>query len=511
MFCAQCGKPVADGARFCGHCGATVAAPATPPAEPAFTPPPPAAAAPSATFGNPGAGGTFGPTGTLPPPGATPGASAHGLVARVKGILLSPRTEWPVIAAEPRSARDIYLGYVAPLAAIGAIASFIGTTMIGFTVPMLGTVRVPIVAGLVSALVYYALTFAMVFLVSVIVDALAPTFGAQKDPLRALKVTAYSFTAGWVAAIVGIIPVLGIVALIGALYGLYLLYLGLPVLMKSPPDKSVGYTVVVVICAIVVGILVNVVTGLFVNVLGVRTGGLASLSAPRSADADADAAAAMVSRMLGGGSSADQARMKEAIGALEAVGAQAAASGQGAKAASTASASAGKPADVGVALNAVGTMMAGGRDVQPVDFHELKDMLPASLPGLPRVEATAQSGEAMSLKTASALARYSDGKGASVTIELQDLGSLSGIAAMASKFDPKIEKETLTGYERTRQVSGQLVHERYDRQQKDGETSVLVGGRFSVSVRGQGVDASQLTGALQAVDLARLPKLVAAK
>jgi len=113
MFCAQCGKPVADGARFCGHCGATVAAPATPPAEPAFTPPPPAAAAPSATFGNPGAGGTFGPTGTLPPPGATPGASAHGLVARVKGILLSPRTEWPVIAAEPRSARDIYLGYVA--------------------------------------------------------------------------------------------------------------------------------------------------------------------------------------------------------------------------------------------------------------------------------------------------------------------------------------------------------------------------------------------------------------
>jgi hypothetical protein len=510
MFCAQCGKPVADGARFCGHCGATIAPPATPPAEPAYTPPPsaaPSVAAPSGTFGSATAGGTFDSPGAMPPPGT----AAHGLIARVKGILLSPRTEWPVIAAEPRSARDIYLGYVAPLAAIGAIASFIGSTLIGFTVPLLGTVRVPIVAGLVSALVYYALTFAMVFLVSVIVDALAPTFGAQKDPLRALKVTAYSFTAGWVAAVVGIIPMLGFVAIIGALYGLYLLYLGLPVLMRSPPDKSVGYTVVVVICAIVVAILVNVVTGLFVNVLGVRTGGLAGLSAPRSADADADAAAAMVSKMLGGGSSADQARMKDAIGALEAVGAQAAASGKAANASSTASASAGKPADVGVALNAVGTMMAGGRDVQPVDFHELKDMLPASLPGLPRVEATAQSGEAMSLKTASALARYSDGKGASITIELQDLGSLSGIAAMASKFDPKIEKETLTGYERTRQVSGQLVHERYDRQQKDGETSVLVGGRFSVSVRGLGVDASQLTGALQAVDLARLPKLVAAK
>ena len=74
-----------------------------------------------------------------------------------------------------------------------------------------------------------------------------------------------------------------------------------------------------------------------------------------------------------------------------------------------------------------------------------------------------------------------------------------------------MEKETSTGYERTRNVSGQLVHEQYDRQSKSGETSVLVGSRFSVTVRGHGVDASQLTGALQAVDMARLPKLAAAK
>ena len=512
MFCAQCGKPVADGARFCGHCGATIAPVTPPPTEPAFTPPPPvtpAASSSSGTFGGSPPGGAFDSPGAMPPPGA----AAHGLVARVKAILLSPRTEWPVIAAEPSSARDIYVGYVAPLAAIGAIATFIGSTLVGVTVPLLGTVRASIGAGLVGALVQYALTFAMVFLVAVIVDALAPTFGGQKDPLRALKVTAYSFTAGWVAAVVGIIPMLAFVAVLGALYGLYLLYLGLPVLMQSPPDKSIGYTVVIVICAIVVAIIVNVITGALVGAFGFGRAGLVSAASPSGKDAGADAAAAMVSKMLGGGSSADQARMKEAIGALEAVGAEAAASQNAARTSGTASTStsAGKPADMGAALNAVGTMIAGGRDVQPVDFHELKDMLPASLPGLPRVEATAQSGEAMNLKTASALARYSDGKGASITIELQDLGSLSGIAAMASKFDPKMEKETLTGYERTRQVSGQLVHERYDRQQKDGETSVLVGGRFSVSVRGLGVDAAQLTGALQAVDLARLPKLVASK
>src|SRR5215218_9365111 len=250
MFCPQCGKPVADGARFCGNCGATIAAAVIPPPEPAFTPPP-AAVPPPAGTSSPGTFGTgaasSAPSGSYASPGAVPppGAAAHGLIARVKGILLTPKTEWPIIAAEPRTARDIYLGYVAPLAAIGALASFIGTALVGVTVPLLGTVRVPIVAGLAGAIVHYALTFVMVFLVALIVDALAPTFGGQKDPIRALKLTAYSFTAGWVAGIFGIIPMLGFLAILGALYGLYLLYLGLPVLMRNPPDKSIGYTVVI--------------------------------------------------------------------------------------------------------------------------------------------------------------------------------------------------------------------------------------------------------------------------
>ena len=40
--------------------------------------------------------------------------------------------------------------------------------------------------------------------------------------------------------------------LLGGLYSLYLLYLGLMRVMKSPPDKAVGYAVVVVLVAIVV-------------------------------------------------------------------------------------------------------------------------------------------------------------------------------------------------------------------------------------------------------------------
>ena len=109
--------------------------------------------------------------------------------------------------------------------------------------------------------------FAAVFIVAWIVDALAPTFGGQKDPLAALKVAAYSLTPAWVAAILTILPSLGFIAALLGLYGLYLLYLGLPVLMRAPTDRALGYTVVVVISAIVVNIVITAV-------IGMATGGL---------------------------------------------------------------------------------------------------------------------------------------------------------------------------------------------------------------------------------------------
>ena len=43
------------------------------------------------------------------------------LIARVKGILLTPKTEWPVIAGESTTVADLYKGYIVWLAAIPPI------------------------------------------------------------------------------------------------------------------------------------------------------------------------------------------------------------------------------------------------------------------------------------------------------------------------------------------------------------------------------------------------------
>jgi hypothetical protein len=186
------------------------------------------------------------------------------LVDRVKGILLTPRTEWPVIEGEPATTGSIYSGYVIPLAAIPAIAGFIGMSLFGVSAVGM-SIRVPISAGITSAVVRYVLSLVGVYVLALIIDALAPSFGGTKSPIQALKVAAYSSTASWVAGIFMLVPALSILGLLG-LYSLYLLYLGLPVLMKSPKEKATGYTVVVVVCAIVLFYVIGVIADRFMRV-----------------------------------------------------------------------------------------------------------------------------------------------------------------------------------------------------------------------------------------------------
>jgi hypothetical protein len=198
------------------------------------------------------------------------------LVQRVQNICLKPKQEWEVIAGETSSTADLLKNYALPLAAIGAVAGFIGLSFIGMSVPFLGTYRVPMVTGLVSAAVGLAIQLASVFVLGLIIDALAPKFGGEKNSAQALKVAVYSFTPGWAVSVVRILPSLGILAGLASLYGIYVLYLGLPRLMKSPQEKAVTYTLVVVACGIGIFIVAGLISGAIVGAGAMATGALPS-------------------------------------------------------------------------------------------------------------------------------------------------------------------------------------------------------------------------------------------
>jgi hypothetical protein len=186
------------------------------------------------------------------------------LMDRVKNILLNPRQEWAVIDAEPTVPVELYKQYIMPLAAIGPVATMIGSTVFGYRIPLVGTFRAPIGQALASMVVTYLLTLGGVYVLALIIDALAPNFGGTKNQLQALKVAAYSSTASWVAGIFSLVPGLRWLNILG-LYSLFLLYLGLPLLMKTPEEKALAYTVLVILAALVLFLVIGLVAGSFLS------------------------------------------------------------------------------------------------------------------------------------------------------------------------------------------------------------------------------------------------------
>src|SRR4051812_9445426 len=109
------------------------------------------------------------------------------LIQRATNISLTPKSEWDVIASEPASTGDLYRSYIAPLAAIGPIASLVGLTMFGIGIPFLGNYRVSFGAGLTHALTQYVLGLVSIYVIALIINALAPNFGGEKNQTQALK------------------------------------------------------------------------------------------------------------------------------------------------------------------------------------------------------------------------------------------------------------------------------------------------------------------------------------
>lgn len=179
---------------------------------------------------------------------------------RVINILKSPATEWPVIDAEATDIGRLYREYIIPLSAIPAIAAFIGYSLIGASMPLVGFYRRPMMTGLALMIVSYVMGLIGVFVCAVVVEWLAPKFKSSGTRVDALKLVAYASTPMWVAGILQILPALSVLSLLAGLYAIYLFYLGLPVIMKTPADQVVIYMIVAAIVIIVVGLVMATIS-----------------------------------------------------------------------------------------------------------------------------------------------------------------------------------------------------------------------------------------------------------
>lgn len=395
------------------------------------------------------------------------------LIARVQAILLTPKTEWPVIAVEPATVPALYRNYIVVLAAIPAVFGFIKGSLFGIDVPLVGNMRVSIGAGLTGMVLSYALSLVQVYLIALIVDVLAPTFGAQRSQVQALKLATYAFTAAWVAGAGQIVPWVGpLLALAGGLYSIYLFYLGVPSVMKCPPDRAVTYTAVCIIVAIVLGAIVAYAAG------SITQGAIPGRTT--SSDIQFDKNSPM-------------GKLDDWTTKMEAASKQMEAAQQSGDAAA-------QSAAMG---NMLGTALGG--KVEALAPDKLKPFIPASLDSLPRTDMSVDRGGAMGMQMSEAHATFS-GDGRSLQLEITDTGSAKGLMALAGFASVEGDKETADGYSKTYTDDGRMIHEQWNNS-GSGEYTVVVGSRFTVKVSGKAAQLADLKSAANEVDLSGLEAL----
>lgn len=183
------------------------------------------------------------------------------MLERGRAVLFEPRAAFKEVESEFTKPGAIWGRYILPLAAIGPIAGAIGRLVFGRRIALTTlTGSVSISDAVTWAVISYILALVAVFVLAKVISLLAPGFGGQKNDVQALKVAAYASTPMWLAGAFSVYARLVMVGVIVSAYSLYLLYVGLPILMKVPQDRSMGYTAVVIIAAVVIFLLVSTYT-----------------------------------------------------------------------------------------------------------------------------------------------------------------------------------------------------------------------------------------------------------
>jgi hypothetical protein len=386
-----------------------------------------------------------------------PGSTGANIMARVKSILLQPKATWGVIDGEPATVAGLYRGYAIPLAAIAPICGLLGSLLFGHGSMFGVTFRPNPVWAIVQAVIQYGLSLAMIYVMALIIDGLAPNFGGTRNQTQAFKVATYASTASWVGGVFLLLPALAPLTVLTGLYSLYLLYLGLPRLMKVEEDKAVGYTALVVVVAVVLSIVIGAVVG--------AISGMAHMMSPMAS------------------SGAVSGAIKTPAGSID-LGKLEAASKQ---------------------MEATQKAAANG-ELKLTDPEVLKAYLPGTVAGYARTGVSAESGGAGGMGASTAKGVYQRGD-ATMNLSVVDMGAMGALGGMAGAFNLQSSHEENGRYEKVGKVDGRMTTESYDRNSKHGEYSVMVGSRFMVQAEGDNVSIDELKAAVSSIDAGRLEGL----
>lgn len=159
----------------------------------------------------------------------------------IAGILKDPKNEWALIEEEHYSAKTIFLTQISILAAIPAIALYIGVTQVGWSVAGQEPVRLASSSALGSAVLFYFAMWGAVAFIAACMHWMEKTYGGEVSLDECLVLTTVTATPLFLSGISFLLPILWLnVAVAGAalVYSVYLLYSGTSRVMKIDEDRA---------------------------------------------------------------------------------------------------------------------------------------------------------------------------------------------------------------------------------------------------------------------------------
>lgn len=159
----------------------------------------------------------------------------------VWGLFFHPKQEWKSIKGERCSIGKCYCSHVLILAAIPAIAGYIGTTQVGWSFGGFEVHKLTTQSALQIAIVTYLTMLVAVFSLGKAIHWMGQTYGSKQTLPQAIALAAYTATPLWIMGFFFLYPILWVNMLIGLpalAYTVYLLYTGVPVMMSVSQERG---------------------------------------------------------------------------------------------------------------------------------------------------------------------------------------------------------------------------------------------------------------------------------
>lgn len=156
-------------------------------------------------------------------------------------LLYGPAKEWGNIGQQKQSIGHIYLTYLIFFAAIPPASAFVGSTYVGWQIGNGNIHTLTIESAIYLSVIAYMAILTIIFVLSLFIQWMAKTYGANPSLAECVNLTAYSFTPLFLAGFLGAFPILWLdmlVTLVAIGMSVNLLFKGVPQLMGINEEKA---------------------------------------------------------------------------------------------------------------------------------------------------------------------------------------------------------------------------------------------------------------------------------